>query len=350
MSGLGQPILEARDVHRTYRVAGRSLHALRGVSLSLPRGETLALVGESGSGKSTLARLLVCLERPDAGEVLLDGSPVSRLAGRKLAPLRRRVQMVFQDPTASLDPRLRVGAIVAEPLAVHRIWPRRERRQRVAELLARVGLDPQVIDRYPHELSGGQRQRVSLARALAVDPEVIIADEPVSALDVSVRAQVLNLMLDLQEALGLSYLLVAHDLALVGQVARQVAVMYLGVIVEQGPADELFSRPLHPYTAALLAAVPRPDPLLRRGGPPPLRGETPSPFALPPGCPFQTRCMRAIELCRQDAPELRPWPGGRLVACHRAGEGDTVDPPIDRFPSPSVREERGKRAGDLPPQ
>jgi len=320
-----QPVLEARGVHRVYRLRGRQLHALRGVDLALRRGETTALVGESGSGKSTLARVLLCLEPPDRGEVLLDGLRVSGRASWQLGALRRRVQMVFQDPFDSLNPRMRVGRILAEPLAVHGLLPRRERPARVAELLRRVGLDPDAAERYPHEFSGGQRQRISLARALAVDPELILADEPVSALDVSVQAQVINLMLDLQDERGLGYLLVAHDLALVGQVAQQVAVMYLGWIVERGPVGPIYAEPLHPYTVALMASVPRPDPALRRDYRP-LAGEPPSPFDRPQGCPFHPRCPLAEPRCRAESPALRLLPDGRQLACHVVQAGATVAP------------------------
>ena len=310
------PLLAAQDVHQIYRVRGRTLHALRGVNLSLTAGRTTALVGESGSGKSTLARLLVCLERPERGAVLLDGRRIDHLPQRRLGELRRRVQMVFQDPYDSLDPRMRVGRIVGEPLSVHGIGARTERRAHVERLLAQVGLGPDATDRFPHEFSGGQRQRISLARALAVQPELIIADEPVSALDVSVQAQVINLMLDLQRSHGLAYLLVAHDLPLVQHLADEVAVMYLGALVERGPVEQVFERPWHPYTKLLLAAIPPLQPGSLR--PPSLPGEPPSPLDLPSGCAFHPRCPSAVPRCALLAPPFQELASGRWVACHVA--------------------------------
>ncbi len=316
-------LLAAEDLHRTYRVRGRPLHALRGVSLGLTRGRTTALVGESGSGKSTLARVLVCLERPQRGRVLLDGRRIDDLPQRKLASLRRRVQMVFQDPYDSLNPRLRVRSIVGEPLAVHGLGTRGQRKAKVADLLAQVGLSGDAAERFPHEFSGGQRQRISLARALAVQPELIIADEPVSALDVSVQAQVINLMMDLQQRHGLAYLLVAHDLPLVEHMADDVAVMYLGRLVERGPAEPVFERPLHPYTQALLASAPSLDPAAARATR--LPGEPPSPFDLPGGCAFHPRCPRAVPRCGAEVPASVEREPGRWVACHLAEARSMVE-------------------------
>jgi oligopeptide/dipeptide ABC transporter ATP-binding protein len=303
-------LLEVRDL----RVDYGAVRALDGVGLALARGESLALVGESGSGKSTLARALAGLVPVAGGTVTLDGVELTGLGRRGWRSVRRRMQLVFQDPAASLDPRLRAGAIVAEPLAVHGLAPGPARAQRVAALLAQVGLDPALAGRYPHQLSGGQRQRVGLARALALEPELLLLDEPVSSLDVSVQAQILNLLLDLRGAGRLAYLLIAHQLGVVRQLAERVAVLFAGRIVEEAGTGALFESPLHPYTRALLAAAPRaevgrlPDP--GRGGP----GEAP----LPGGCAFRHRCPLAVARCAAEAPPLRALGAGRLSACHRA--------------------------------
>jgi len=293
--------------------------AVADVSLTVARGETLALVGESGAGKSTLARCVVRLDDPDAGRILYGGRDVASLRGRTLRAWRRHVQIVFQDPHGSLNPRMRVGTAVREPLEVHGLARGAAAAARVAELFREVGLDPELRDRYPHELSGGQRQRVGIARALAVGPELLVLDEPVSALDVSVQAQVLALLRDLQQRRGLTYLFVAHDLAVVRQMADRVAVMYLGRIVEEAPADRLFADPRHPYTRALLAAVPTPDP----AAPPPrlLLREDPSSAAEPvPGCPFSPRCPdpRRDDRCRHESPALSDVRPGQRAACHFA--------------------------------
>jgi len=302
-----QGILLAREVG--------VVRAVDGVSFRLDRGETLALVGESGCGKSTTARLVLRLIEPTAGTVRFDGVEV---AGAALRTLRRRVQVVFQDPYASLNPRLRVGDTIAEPMEVHRIGDAASRAARVRELLSLVGLAPYHAQRYPHEFSGGQRQRIGIARALAVQPDLIVCDEPVSALDVSIQAQVVNLLKDLQQRFGLSYLFIAHDLAVVRHMADRVAVMYLGQIVETAPKRTLFAQPLHPYTRALLSAIPHPDPR-RRGLVKPIRGDVPSPMNPPSGCRFHTRCPHAAEVCRAHMPPLQALAPGHEVACHFAG-------------------------------
>ena len=298
----------------------RWLQAVAGVDFAIPRGTTMALVGESGCGKSTVARMLVGLLAPSAGRILFDGTPLDPKAGRKaMAPVRRRMQMIFQDPYASLDPRWRVADIVAEPLdAFGLVACRSERRERVAELLRAVGLSPADGSKYPHEFSGGQRQRISIARALASRPDFLVCDEPTSALDVSVQAQILNLMKDLQERLGLTYLLISHNLAVVSLMADRVGVMYLGRIVEFAPAEELFTRPRHPYTRLLLDTVPDLD--LRRRERVPVAGEVPSPIDPPAGCAFHPRCPWANGRCRAERPQPLPV-GAARVACHAVEEG-----------------------------
>jgi len=314
-------VFELKDVARHYPVKegalarSRSLRAVDGVNLAVAPGETLALVGESGCGKSTLARLLLRLEKPTRGTVVYRGRDLWSLDREGVGRFRREVQMVFQDPYASLNPRMRVGEIVGEGLAIHRLGTRSERRGRVQELLAQVGLPPEAVSAYPHEFSGGQRQRIGIARALAVEPRVLVADEPVSALDVSIQAQILNLLEELKSARGLTYLFISHDLRVVEHVADRVAVMYLGKIVELAPAAELFREPLHPYTRALLAAVPVPGPE-RREEPRVLEGDVPSPLDPPSGCPFHPRCPQAFEPCPGVAPAARSPVAGRSVACH----------------------------------
>ncbi len=318
------PLLEVRNLVKHYRPTGlfrrgeAAVRAVDGVSFTIERGETLALVGESGSGKSTLGRTILRLHEPTSGEVVFEGQNLFALEPRALRALRRRMQIIFQDPYSSLNPRMRIGDAVAEGLEIHRLVPRREIPQRVAALLEEVGLDPGYATRYPHEFSGGQRQRIGIARALAVEPAFIVCDEPVSALDVSVQAQVINLLRDLQQQRGLAYLFIAHDLAVVRQIAQRVAVMYLGKIVELGPTEAVLASPHHPYTQALLSAVPVPDPGTRRSRII-LPGDPPSPTSPPPGCRFHPRCFHPARdaRCASEEPALRIV-GGSVVACHYA--------------------------------
>jgi oligopeptide/dipeptide ABC transporter ATP-binding protein len=316
------PIVEARGLTKTFPV-GRTLlgrprgwvHAVTDVDLVLVPGETLGLVGESGCGKSTLGRLLLRLIEPTAGDVRFEGRSLGALGGRELRALRRSMQIVFQDPYGSLNPRMRVDAIVGEGLLIHRIGTRSERRARVAELLELVGLSPEAAQRYPHEFSGGQRQRIGIARALAVGPKFVVADEAVSALDVSIQAQILNLLQDLRQRLALTLLFISHDLRVVEHLADRVAIMYLGRIVEQGSRATVYGAPRHPYTKALLSAVPVPDPT-RKAERQRLAGEPPSPVSPPSGCAFHPRCPFAIEQCRRDVPVLTSGRDGHAVACH----------------------------------
>jgi oligopeptide/dipeptide ABC transporter ATP-binding protein len=310
-----------RGVENLFRGKPAAVRALNGVSLSIARGETLAVVGESGCGKSTLARALVRLIDLDSGQISFDGIDVRALAGPDLRRYNRRAQMVFQDPYGSLNPRMTIGATLAEALSVHRLVPPDRISARVAELLDLVRLPAQAAARRPHEFSGGQRQRIAIARALSVEPELLIADEIVSALDVSVQAQILNLLLDLQERLGLAILFVSHDLRVVRHIAHRVAVMYLGRVVEIGPAAEVFDTPRHPYTQALLRAAPSlepPPPGQRRGGAAALSGELPSPLAIPPGCPFHPRCPEAMPRCAAEIPRVHVVGAGHQAECHLA--------------------------------
>ncbi|MGB3313161.1 MAG: oligopeptide/dipeptide ABC transporter ATP-binding protein [Albidovulum sp.] len=324
------PVLEIRDLTLAFPVGrsvadmvtrrpGRVVRALNGIDLDLKRGETLGVVGESGCGKSTLARCIVRLYRPNAGHVRFDGRDIFDTGMKGDRSYNRRVQMMFQDPYSSLNPRMTTGQILAEALRVHRMRPEDRIAERVAELLDLVRLPQDSVDKLPHEFSGGQRQRIAIARALAVEPEVLIADELVSALDVSVQAQVVNLLLQLQHKLGLTILFVAHDLRLVRHVSHRVAVIYLGRIVEIGDSETLFAAPSHPYSQALLSAAPSLDPD-ERGKAQKLEGELPSPLNVPPGCPFHLRCPHVTDRCRAEVPELRPLAGRGEVACHRAEE------------------------------
>ena len=317
------PLLEVNGLAKHYPVRKGlilakqvgTVRAVDGVSFSLNRGETLALVGESGCRKSTTARLVLRLIEPSAGTLRFDGQDISSIGGAALRAMRRRMQIVFQDPYASLNPRLTVAETIAEPMQVHGIGDAASRRKRVEELLSLVGLRSFHAQRYPHEFSGGQRQRIGIARALAVQPDLVVCDEPVSALDVSIQAQVVNLLKDLQRRFGLAYLFIAHDLAVVKHVADRVAVMYLGQIVEIAEKRELFAAPRHPYTRALLAAIPHPDPQ-RRGQVKPLGGDLPSPLNPPSGCRFHTRCPFAQDRCRTEVPALRRVAPGHEAACH----------------------------------
>lgn len=312
------PVLQVRGIKKYFGRRGQLIYAVDNVSFDVYQGRTLGLVGESGCGKSTLARCVARLYKPTAGEIVLQGRDISTLRRSQLRSFRRHMQMIFQDPAASLNPRRRVGNLIAEPLRVHKLRRGRDVRKRVCELMDLVGLLPNYINRYPHEFSGGQRQRIGIARALAVEPRVVIGDELVSALDVSVQAQIINLLADLQKELKLTYVIISHDLRVVRQVADHVAVMYLGRIIEIGETKAVYERPAHPYTASLLAAVP--DVIVpenQQGSTTEiLRGEMPSPAAPPAGCHYYARCPYATELCAHKYPSLRRMSDGREVACH----------------------------------
>ena len=312
-------LAEGKHLSKAFPVKGQgkgaALHAVSGVDLAVYEGETLALVGESGCGKSTLGRLLLGLLPPTQGQVFFDGQDLAALPPARLRALRRQMQLVFQDTAAALNPRWTVGQSLAEPLRIHNLCPRGEYAARGAALLTQVGLAPDLLDRYPHQLSGGQRQRVGLARALALSPRLVVCDEPVSALDVSVQAQMLNLLADLQASQGLTYVLISHDLGVVRHSADRVCVMFLGRVCEVGPTQALFSAPRHPYTKFLLDSVPRPDPTRRGESGPPLAGEIPSPVHPPSGCRFRTRCPYAQDICAQTVPPLT-GAGDHQAACH----------------------------------
>jgi oligopeptide/dipeptide ABC transporter ATP-binding protein len=329
---MAEPLLRVEGLKKHFAVSRKhglrtvreTVHAVDGIDLTVDEGETVGLVGESGCGKSTAGRAILHLIRPTAGRVVFEGRDLSQLSEREMRSLRKDMSIVFQDPMSALDPRMMVGDIVTEPLRAHGLAPsRRDRLARARTLLEQVGLRPEFAERYPHEFSGGQRQRIGIARAISTDPKLLILDEPISALDISVRAQILNLLEDLQEQRKLAYLFIAHDLSVVRHTCDRVAVMYLGIIVEQGPSESLFANPLHPYTRALLASVPVPDPSLRRERAL-LEGDVPTPVAIPSGCRFRTRCPLAQEVCAREVPPLRQIKPGRFSACHFA---ETLDTP-----------------------
>ena len=342
-SPAGAPLLRIRGVKKYFPIKEgivfkretARVHAVDDVSLDLQPGETVGLVGESGCGKSTLGRCVLRLHDLTAGAIEFDGRDISSLSRKQLRPLRREIQMVFQDPYASLNPRKRVGTIISDPMRIHGVGDRQVTKARTQELLARVGLSPEHYNRYPHEFSGGQRQRIGVARALALNPKLIVADEPVSALDVSIQAQVVNLLDDLQDEFDLTYLFIAHDLAVVRHVSDRIAVMYLGKIVEVSPADELYRRPVHPYTEALLSAVPIPDPdQSEQRERIVLEGDVPSPITPPSGCRFHPRCRYATEICAREEPPLVEHGGGHLAACHHPLD---ADPDPAGLPGPGAR-------------
>ena len=318
---MSEPLIATQDLCRYFRLAGPwsrgpTLKAVDQVTLALQEGETLGLVGESGCGKSTLGRVLLALLPPTRGKVWFAGEDLARLSNRRLKELRRRMQIIFQDPYSSLNPRMTVRQTLEEPYLIHRLGTKSQRRDWAAEVLAEVGLNEEHLERYPHEFSGGQRQRLGLARALTLKPRLIVADEPVSALDVSIQAQILNLLSQLQERHGLTYLFISHDLSVISQICSRIAVMYLGRLVDLAPREVFDTAPLHPYTEALLAAVPLPNPE-RPFNPPQLQGDPPSPIQIPSGCPFHPRCPEAqFPICRDTVPEFRETAPGHWVSCH----------------------------------
>ncbi|MGQ9774077.1 ABC transporter ATP-binding protein, partial [Chloroflexus sp.] len=352
----GECLIEIKDLRMHFPVTRGiifqrrvgTVKAVDGVSFSIKRSETLGLVGESGCGKSTTGRAILQLYRPTSGQVLFEGTDLTKLKGNALRQMRRRVQMIFQDPYASLNPRMTVGDIIAEPIRVHKLREGRAVRERVEELLHLVGLNPAFANRYPHEFSGGQRQRIGIARALAVEPDFVVCDEPVSALDVSIQAQVVNLLEELQDKLGLTYLFIAHDLSVVNHISDRVAVMYLGKVVELAEGPKLYSMPLHPYTQALLSAVPIPDPKVekqrRRII---LEGDVPSPLNPPPGCHFHTRCPIAIQKCKEEEPPFVDYGNGHLAACWRARESITLMPEVARKQAEAVAARIAADAGKV---
>ncbi|MGB3539526.1 MAG: dipeptide ABC transporter ATP-binding protein [Mesorhizobium sp.] len=323
MNSTAQPLLRVRQLSKRFPLQGGLLrrvvghvNAVDGVSFDVNRGETLGLVGESGCGKSTVGRTILKLHEPTEGTIELLGRDITSLSRREMRPFRKQLQIVFQDPFSSLNPRMKAGDIVGEPLSIHKIAPGREQRRLVAEVFERVGLRPDQMDRFPHEFSGGQRQRLSIASALIVRPQIIVADEPVSALDVSIQASIVNLMIRLQQEMGLSFLFISHDMSVIEHISHRVAVMYLGRIVEIADRPELFASPQHPYTEALLSAVPVPNPAAARKKRIILKGEIPSPITPPKGCHFHTRCPIATDRCRVESPALREIRPAHWAACH----------------------------------
>ena len=327
-----EPLVSVRNLVKHFPVDNSDdfVQAVDDVSFDILAGETLGLVGESGCGKSTVGRCVLRLYEPSSGEVIFEGRNIVGLSNREMQALRRQMQIIFQDPYASLNPRLSVRSIVSEPLKIHKIGTRAEQNEKVTDLLEKVGLDPKYADRYPHEFSGGQRQRIGIARALALNPKLIICDEPVSALDVSVQAQVVNLLQDLQAEFGLTYLFISHGLAVVEHISDRVAVMYLGKIVEICKADALYSSPIHPYSKALLSAVPIPDPIKKKNRIV-LRGDVPTPINPPSGCRFRTRCPIALDECATVEPELRQLKPGHYAACIRAEGYDSALPADTKY-------------------
>ena len=337
-------LLEVRGLVKQFRVTRReglrsireTVRAVDGIDLTVGAGETVGLVGESGCGKSTAGRSILRLLEPTGGSVRLGGVDVLALNGHALRELRKDMGIVFQDPFAALDPRMMIGEIVSEPLRAHGLASSRDALMDSArDLLKTVGLRPEFVSRYPHEFSGGQRQRIGIARAIATNPKLLILDEPISALDLSIRAQILNLLEELQAERGLSYLFIAHDLSVVRHLCDRVCVMYLGIIVEEGPSDQVFTNPKHPYTEALLSAVPVADPSVKRARLP-LEGDVPSPVAIPSGCRFRTRCPLAADICAKEIPLLRDLGKGQFAACHFAQPGDRPTVPLDAISAPGV--------------
>lgn len=314
---MADSIIEIRNLSKVFKIGKKYLKAVQNLNLHIFRGETLGLVGESGCGKSTVGRTILRLHEPTSGEVLFNGIDLGKLTGKEMKRMRRKMQIVFQDPYASLNPRMTVQDIVGEALDIHRLAKGRGRKQRVEELLKLVGLNPNHMSRFPHEFSGGQRQRIGIARALAVEPQFIICDEPISALDVSIQAQVVNLLKRLQEKMGLTYLFIAHDLSMIKYLSDRVAVMYLGQMMELASSDDLYRDPLHPYTQALLSSIPIPDPNIEKKRKRiVLTGEVPNPLNPPSGCPFSSRCPIATERCRRETPKWRQIKPNHFAACH----------------------------------
>lgn len=319
---MAEPILSARNIKKYFNVSGGTLKAVDGISFDIYKGETLGLVGESGCGKTTAGRTIIRLYEPTGGELYFEGQDIYKLPRHSMKPVRRNIQMIFQDPYASLNPRMTVEEIIAEPLEIHGIYKsEKQRRERVYELLQLVGLNEEHALRFPHEFSGGQRQRIGVARSLALNPKFIVCDEPISALDVSIQAQVVNLLKNLQNQLGLTYLFIAHDLSMVRYISDRVGVMYLGMMMELAKSEELYDHPIHPYTQALLSAIPIPDPEIQRSRKRIiLEGDVPSPIDPGPGCRFADRCFYAIDECKKTTPEFKEVRPEHFVACHRSGE------------------------------